>query len=32
MDVNHGPLKGRVSGEYDNTSLQVLSLALNWRF
>jgi long-chain fatty acid transport protein len=32
MDVNHGQLKGRVSGEYDNTSLQVISLALNWRF
>jgi long-chain fatty acid transport protein len=32
MDVNRGPLAGRVSGEYDDTSLQVISLALNWRF
>lgn len=32
MDQNRGPLAGRVSGEYSNTSMQFINLALNWRF
>jgi len=32
LDVNGGPLKGRVSGDYTNTSSQFINLALNWRF
>ncbi len=32
MDVNRGPLAGRVSGEYTNTSMNFINLALNWRF
>jgi len=32
MDVNRGPLAGRVAGEYTNACLQVLTLALNWKF
>lgn len=32
MDVNRGPLAGRVSGEYNNTSTNFINLALNWRF
>jgi len=32
MDINRGPLAGRVSGEYTNTALHFINLALNWRF
>ncbi len=32
MDINRGPLAGRVSGEYRNTALHFINLALNWRF
>jgi len=32
MDVNRGPLAGRVSGEYTNTAIHCINLALNWRF
>jgi long-chain fatty acid transport protein len=32
MDVNRGPLAGRVAGEYDDATLQVWTLALNWKF
>jgi long-chain fatty acid transport protein len=32
LDVNRGPLAGRVSGDYTNTSSQFINLALNWRF
>jgi len=32
MDINRGPLSGRVSGEYTNTALHFINLALNWRF
>jgi long-chain fatty acid transport protein len=32
VDVNRGPLAGRVSGDYTNTSLQAINVALNWRF
>jgi long-chain fatty acid transport protein len=32
MDVNRGPLAGRVSGDYTNTSMHFINLALNWRF
>jgi long-chain fatty acid transport protein len=32
LDVNRGPLAGRVSGDYNNTSLQAINLALSWRF
>jgi long-chain fatty acid transport protein len=31
MDVNRGPLAGRVAGEYNNMCLQVLTLLLNWK-
>ena len=32
MDVERGPLAGRVAGEYTNMCMQVLTLALNWKF
>jgi long-chain fatty acid transport protein len=32
IDVNRGPLAGRLAGEYPNSNLQVLTLALNWKF
>jgi len=32
MDVNRGPLAGRVSGEYTNSAIHFINLALNWRF
>jgi long-chain fatty acid transport protein len=32
MDVNRGPLAGRVSGDYTDTSMHFINLALNWRF
>jgi long-chain fatty acid transport protein len=32
IDVNRGPLAGRVSGECTNTSMNFINLALNWRF
>ena len=32
MDVNRGPLAGRVSGTYENTALHVVCLNLEWRF
>jgi long-chain fatty acid transport protein len=31
MDVNRGPLAGRVAGEYTNMCLQVLTLTFNWK-
>jgi len=32
MDVNRGPLAGRVSGQYENVAIHVLSLNAEWRF
>ena len=32
MDVNQGPLAGRVSGTYENTSMNFINLYLNWTF
>ena len=32
LDVNRGPLAGRVSGDYTNTAMHFINLALNWRF
>jgi long-chain fatty acid transport protein len=32
MDVNRGLLAGEVAGEYTNSCLQVLTVALNWKF
>jgi long-chain fatty acid transport protein len=32
MDVERGPLAGRVSGEYDGAHMHFLHLAMNWRF
>ena len=32
MDVNRGPLAGRVSGTYENTAIHALSLTAAWRF
>ena len=32
MDVSRGPLAGRVSGTYDDVSLHVFCLTLEWRF
>jgi long-chain fatty acid transport protein len=32
MDVNRGPLAGRVSGTYENTSMNFINLYLNWKF
>jgi long-chain fatty acid transport protein len=32
MDVNRGPLAGRVSGTYENTSMSFINFYLNWRF
>jgi long-chain fatty acid transport protein len=32
LDVNRGPLAGRVSGEYTNVAMHFINLALNWRF
>ena len=32
MDVNRGPLAGRVSGTYENTALHILSLNAEWQF
>ena len=32
MDVNRGPLAGRVSGTYENTSMSFINLYLNWKF
>lgn len=32
MDVNRGPLAGRVSGEYTNGALHVVNLSIDWRF
>jgi|MudIll2142460700_1097286.scaffolds.fasta_scaffold00297_13 long-chain fatty acid transport protein len=32
MDVERGPLAGRVSGDYDSAHMQFVNLALNWRF
>lgn len=32
MDVNRGPIAGRVSGEYSDSSMHVISMGLNWRF
>jgi len=31
MDVNRGPLAGRVSGEYNDVSMQVLTVLLSWK-
>jgi long-chain fatty acid transport protein len=32
MDVDRGPLSGRVAGKYDNSALHVMSLNVEWRF
>jgi long-chain fatty acid transport protein len=32
MDINQGPLAGRVSGTYDNTSMNFINFYLNWKF
>jgi len=32
MDVNRGPLAGRVSGTYENVSMHFINLYLNWTF
>ncbi len=32
MDVERGPLAGRVSGDYENFALHVVSLNADWRF
>jgi len=32
MDVNRGPLAGRVSGTYENAALHFLNINLNWAF
>jgi len=32
VDVNRGPLSGRVSGAYENAAIHVLSLQGHWRF
>jgi long-chain fatty acid transport protein len=32
MDVNRGPLAGKVSGTYENTSMSFINFYLNWKF
>jgi long-chain fatty acid transport protein len=32
MDVNRGPLAGRVSGTYENVSMHFINFYLNWKF
>jgi long-chain fatty acid transport protein len=32
MEVNQGPLAGKVSGTYENTSMNFINLYLNWKF
>jgi len=32
MDANRGPLAGRVSGTYENTSMNFINFYLNWKF
>jgi long-chain fatty acid transport protein len=32
MDVDRGPLSGRVSGNYENTSMHFINLFLDWKF
>ena len=32
MDVNRGPLAGRVSGTYENASMNFINFYLNWKF
>jgi len=32
MDVNRGPLAGRVSGTYEKTSMSFINFYLNWKF
>ena len=32
MDVNRGPLAGRVSGTYENASMSFINFYLNWKF
>jgi long-chain fatty acid transport protein len=32
MDVDRGPLAGRVSGTYENIALHIVSLNAEWRF
>jgi long-chain fatty acid transport protein len=32
MDINRGPLAGRVSGTYENTSMSFINFYLNWKF
>jgi len=32
MDVNRRPLAGRVSGTYENTSMNFINFYLNWKF
>ncbi len=31
LDVNRGPLAGTVSGEYNDVSMKVLTVLLNWK-
>ena len=32
MDVDRGPLAGRVSGTYENVAIHFVSLNAEWRF
>lgn len=32
MDVERGPLAGRVSGEYSNVQMHFINVAMNWKF
>ena len=32
MDVNRGPLAGRVSGAYEDVSMRFINFYLNWKF
>ena len=32
MDINRGPLAGRVSGTYENTNMSFINFYLNWKF
>ena len=31
MNVNRAPLAGRVSGEYSNVAIHVVTLSIDWR-
>jgi len=32
MDVERGPLAGRVSGTYEDVAIHVFSMTVEWRF